>query len=389
VVLSLRRHYIAGGVAALGAAAVFVGCWIVLHHWFYAGHQIVDTPVYQGYGNDIDHGLLPYRDFPVEYPPGALAVFVAPVYLGGYAGYAHVFGWLMAALGVGCILFAALAGARRTALAAIAVSPLLIGSMALSRYDFWPTLFVVAALAALLHDRHRWGWAALGAAVIAKGFALAFVPIVIVWTLRRRGARELAISVAAGLAVVLAAALPFLILAPHGLWHSVHGQLSRPLQIESLAASFLTTFSHPHVIATHGSLNLGGESGVAVVTTAVELAVLVALWVAFPRGPVTDERFIRYVAASLCAFVALGKVLSPQFLIWLVPIVPLVRGLRGIAASLLLAGALVATQVYFPQRYWEYIFHLRLAWIVLLRNLILVALLGTLSLPGRGPARSS
>jgi uncharacterized membrane protein len=373
----------------VAATAVFVGCWIVLHHWFYASHPIEDTPIYHGYGNAIDHGLLPYRDFPVEYPPGALPVFVAPVYLYGYANYAEVFGWLMAAFGVGCLLVAAVAGAGIRALAFIAVSPLLIGSMALSRYDFWPTLFVVTALAALLRDRHRWGWLALGAAVVAKGFALAFVPVALVWTLRRRGARELVIAVALGAAVVVAAVLPFAILAPKGLWHSVSGQVSRPLQIESLGASLLTTFSHPAVISTHGSLNLGGQGAVAAVTSAIELAVLLALWVGFARGPAVGERLVRYTVACLCAFVALGKVLSPQFLIWLVPLVPLVRGRRGIAACVLLAAALIATQVYFPQRYWEYIFHLHLAWVVLLRNLLLVALLVTVSLPARAPARSS
>ena len=389
MVLPLRRRRVVGGLGAAAAAAVFLGCWTLLHHWFYVRHQIVDTPVYQGYGNAIDHGLLPYRDFPVEYPPGALPVFVAPAYLFGYAGYDQVFGWLMAACGIGCVFVAALAGATARGLACIAVSPLLIGSMALSRYDFWPTLFVVCTLAALLHDRHRLGWLALGAAVVAKGFALAFVPVALVWTVRRRGVREAAISVALATAVAVAVVLPFAILAPHGLWHSVSGQFSRPLQVESLAAAVLTTFSHPHVIATHGSLNLGGEGAVAAATSVVELAVLAALWVAFARGPATGERFVRYAAACLCAFVALGKVLSPQFMIWLVPVVPLVRGFRGITATVLLAAALGVTQVYFPGRYWEYIFHLHLAWVVLLRDVILVALLAALSLPAREPARSS
>ena len=361
----------------------------MLHHWFYAHRPIVDTPIYQGYGNAIDHGLVPYRDFPVEYPPGALPVFVAPIYLYGYAGYAQVFGWLMAALGVGCLVVAGLAGARGRSLAVIAISPLLIGSMALSRFDFWPTLLVVCALAAFVHDRHRWGWAALGAAVITKLFALVVVPLAVVWTLRRRGSHELAVAASCGVAVVVGAALPFLIVSPNGLWHSLSGQASRPLQLESLAASILTTFSHPEVINTHGSFNLANEDWLAAVTTALMLIVLVALWLGFARGPATGDRLVRYTAACVCAFVALGKVLSPQFLIWLVPLVPLVRGVRGIAASLLLVAAFIATQIFFPQRYFEYAFHLQLAWVVLLRNLILVALLVTLSLPERARPRSS
>jgi len=386
VVLPVRRDRVARAVALAVAAVVFLGCWEVLHHWFYSRHQIVDTPIYEGYGQAMRHGLLPYRDIPVEYPPGALPVFEAPTYVDGYD---ETFGWLMAALGVGCIAFVAAAGASAASLAAIAVSPLLIGSIALSRYDFWPAMLVAGAVASFLHDRHRIGWAALAAAIAAKLFAAVLVPVALVWTLRRRGVREMLVGAGAAIGVVAAAALPFAVLAPAGLWHSLSGQLSRPLQVESLGASVLTTFGRPTVIATHGSLNLAGQGAVATASTVVELTVILVLWVAFARGAATPERFLRYCAACVCAFVAFGKVLSPQFLIWLVPLVPLVRGRRGVAAAVLLATALVMTQVYFPARYFRYIFHLQLAWLVLARNLVLVALLATLSLSPRGWRRSS
>ena len=100
------------------------------------------------------------------------------------------------------------------------------------------------------------------------------------------------------------------------------------------------------------------------------------IWTSFARGRGDREALVRSTAAALCAFVALGKVLSPQFLIWLIPIVPLVRGRRGLWASALLAAALVLTQVWFPFRYFRLALHFEagLSWVLLARDLALVAL---------------
>jgi hypothetical protein len=99
-----------------------------------------------------------------------------------------------------------------------------------------------------------------------------------------------------------------------------------------------------------------------------------------------------HAAAVLTTFVALGKVLSPQFLIWLVPVVVLARRW---SANAMLAAALVLTQLWFPFRYWDLVrdLDLRVAWLVLARDLVLVALLVTLVRavrePARGPSRSA
>jgi hypothetical protein len=92
----------------------------------------------------------------------------------------------------------------------------------------------------------------------------------------------------------------------------------------------------------------------------------------------------------VCAFVAFGKVLSPQFLVWLVPLVPMLPGRRGLAAGALLIAALVLTQILFPHHYIQLAFGLAATetWLLVARDLLLVALVAVLLWPGerRGAA---
>jgi hypothetical protein len=82
-------------------------------------------------------------------------------------------------------------------------------------------------------------------------------------------------------------------------------------------------------------------------------------------------------------------VLSPQFLIWLVPLVALVDGRRGVRAMGMLAVALVLTHLWFPRRYWDYVYTFDglTASLVLARDLALVALAVLLVSPLRATAR--
>ena len=120
----------------------------------------------------------------------------------------------------------------------------------------------------------------------------------------------------------------------------------------------------------------------AALLSLVQVAVLIWIWL---RRPDSREELVRWSAAALVAFVALGKVLSPQFLIWLVPVVPLVAGRRGLHASVLTAAALVLTQLWFPSRYWDLARELDPvpSTLVLARDLVLVAALVVL-VRGRG-----
>jgi uncharacterized membrane protein len=343
---------------------------------------------------------VPYRDFRPEYPPLALPVFLVPSLVAGEGAplgdYARAFEWEMALSGAGVLLCMAMTlvalGASPVRLCAAlgfaAVAPVLLGSVVLSRFDLWPALLTSAALAALVAGRDRLGAGVLGLAVAAKVYAGALLPLGLVSSSRRGGRRGALAYVGVFAGVLAACVLPFLLLAPDGVWASLDRQLSRPLQLESLgSAALIALGADVNVETSHGSQNLAGSLGgwTGALTTLAQLAALCWIWFSFARGPAGPERLVRYTAASVLAFVALGKVLSPQFMIWLVPLVPLVRGRRGVAASALLAIALVLTQAWFPSRYWDLAMGLDrgVAGLVLARDLVLLGALVVLLWPPR------
>jgi hypothetical protein len=405
--VTASRRFTSGVAAA--ASLVFLASWVLAHLGPLNREQIVDTPVYESYGAAMEGGQLPYRDFRLEYPPGALPVFVLPALLserGDGQDYRVVFGDLMVLFGICSILLVAvlLDGLRASrarvtaALLGIAVFPLLLGSVVLTRFDLWPASLTVAALAALVWQRDRLGFGLLGLAVVAKLYPVVLAPLALSYVWRRRGRREALVCLGVMAAVVLAVFGPFLVLAPDGVAYSFSRQLGRPLQIESLGSAFFLAAHQAFGLelemrSSHGSQNLHG-TGPAVAAALLSIAQLGALVWIWLRRPGTAEELLRWSAAALVAFVALGKVLSPQFLVWLVPLIPLVAGRRGLRASVLLSAALVLTQLWFPSRYWELAieFEAVASWLVLARDLVLVGLLVVLVRPAReterAPARS-
>jgi hypothetical protein len=397
------------------SALLFVTAWTLVHRGPYHDASIIDTPVYQGYGDRMVAGDTPYRDFDLEYPPGALPVFAIPSL--GHDGppedgvresYSDRFELEMLFCGflllgaAACSLRAVGAGVLRSSLAlgAIALAPLLLGPMVLSRFDYWPAAVTGVAVALAVSGQRRWAALVLGIAIAIKVYPAALVPLLVIDAWRSRGRREAAVTAGLVAGAALLLYVPFLFASPSGVWDSVHKQTGRPLQLETLGSALLIAGHHLFGLGVSvsngfGSQNLASRfSGIAAkLTTLVELAALVATWVAFGRAK--DDRredLLRYSAAAVVAFVAFGKVLSPQFMIWLVPLVALVRGRRGIVAGGLLGLALWLTLYWFPGRYWKLVYDMKpgLTTIVLLRDLLLVAVVVVLlrPTPRREPART-
>jgi uncharacterized membrane protein len=340
--------------------------FFVLQRWVERG-LLSDAPIYESYGQLVRAGDVPYRDFALAYPPASVPAFVLPTYLPW--SYATSFAVVMGLCGVGCIAAAASvlralgAGPRRSAVALVAIglSPLALGGLFGTRFDLWPTLLAVGALAAVLHDRPRAFGVLAGLAFAAKVWPLVLVPVCLAYLWRRAGRRPALQAGAAFLATAAACVLPFVALAPGGVADSIAQQLDRPLQVESLGAAALVAAHHlgapsPVTTTSYGSQNLAGSAAdtVAAVSSALEVVAVVGIWILFARmRRPSGDALVLACAAAVAAMVATGKVFSPQYLIWLVPLAPLVRGRRGIVASVLLLAALGLTQTWFPGSYWS------------------------------------
>jgi hypothetical protein len=386
-------------------AAVLLGfSFYALVSWIEQG-QLSDVPIYVHYAGLVRGGAVPYRDFAFEYPPAALAPMLLASYLGW--SYATSFAVLMGLCGAGCIAAAAWAlqtveaGAKRTwaALLAIGVAPLVLGSLFDTRFDLWPTLLAIAAIAAAARERPVLSGALLGLGFAAKLWPVVLLPIVAVHLWRRRGQDAAVTVVAAFLLVAAVCFLPFAVIAPSGLHAMFSDQLGRPLQVESLGAAVLMAAQHLGMrplptINSHGAQALSGRgAGLAAdLSTVLEIVAVVGVWVLYAVRRRTDgEGLLLAAAAVVTALVAFDKVLSPQYLIWLVPFVFLVRGGRGIVVGALLFLALGLTQTWFPSLYWTLALEHASpwSWYLLARDLALVVIAVVLILElsrGRGSA---
>jgi uncharacterized membrane protein len=373
-----------------------------------------DVPHYESFGTRVLGGEVPYHNFYLEYPPGALPVFVVPAAV-SKTHYITTFKLLMTALGCIALIAAAVAltllgaGARRLAfgLGAIVVAPPLLGHVYLNRYDPWPAALAALALLFLLLPRVRTAGALLALGFTAKIFAAAALPVVAIRVWRTRGPRELGRGAAAFVAICAAVVLPFAIVALGGLGFSFYTQSTRPLQSESLGASILLVADRLGLYRVHlfggkaSSVDIHGTvaAGVGVLSSIVVIAAVAAVAWLYLRGDDRDERSVAAFAAAIAGYVVFFKVLSPQYLTWLVPLVPLVRGRRGRAATLLFLVAVLLTQIelygWIPvhgvpgtsQLVGEP--HAWLPWILLSRNLLLVAVFGLLLAELRATAFSS
>jgi uncharacterized membrane protein len=371
-------------LATLASLPVFVAACAAPDGGLFRAARFRDVHVYQGYAESFLHGALPYRDVFVEYPPGAFAVLMPPTAFGA-SHYNAAFKSLMAFCGALTILLVALVlaelGASRlrlfVAVGLLALAPVALGPISLNTYDAWPALLSVLALLFILRDRPLLAGGTLGLAVSAKVYPLVLVPLAGIYVWRRAGPRRAAAALCALLVAAAVVVVPFAAYDLHGVASSFRSQAERGLQVESLGASLLLVADRlglydAHVVETTGvaGRNVAGSvpHWVAVVTVVLEALAVLAVWGLYARARDLRARLPLAFAAAVAGFLALTKVFSPQYLVWLIPLVVAAGGWVAIALT---AVSLVLAQVWF----FHYHALFRLAWptwLLLARDLLVL-----------------
>ncbi|MGO8979150.1 MAG: glycosyltransferase family 87 protein [Streptosporangiaceae bacterium] len=294
----------------------------------YQAHCYTDIyPLY--FTEGLAAGKVPYVGHPVEYPVligaamQAVAWLVRPISNAADRGlqFFDLTALMLAAFSLAAVLATAyLAGrSRRWTALLVALSPALILS-AFINWDMIAMSLTVLGMAAWAGRRHVLAGALLGLAVATKFYPVFLLGPLFVLCLRAGRLRPFATATTAAVVAWLAVNLPFAIRAPSG-WATFYTfNAARGADWGSIWYFFEA--EHWPVL---GSLSLNTLNLLSSALFAVACVLIAALALAAPRRPRVAQVFFLTVAA----FLLFNKVWSPQYVIWLVPLVVLARPRLG------------------------------------------------------------
>jgi Glycosyltransferase family 87 len=317
-----------------------------------------DVRIYFDDARPILEGRLPYRDYPVEYPILAIPLFLAPLaFASDFESYRLAFVGEMLLINAAAVWLVARSveesegiGEVRERLAWYSLIFALFCPMIIARFDLAPMLLAFASARWLARGQIKAGGFAAGLGVLVKLVpGLVVVPFLAKlgpWRPKAKGLAIFAMTVALG-------GFGWWCLGGAEVVRSFRYHGERGLEFGSLYASAymvahklagVWVFSH----FDHGSTNLSGPgSHIASRLATIVQGVLLVLVAARARLMASGDE-MRFAAAALVAYILAGKVLSPQYLIWLIPFVCVIPGTIGIKARRVFLVCSVLTTMIYP-----------------------------------------
>ncbi len=330
------------------------------------------TGLFFDYASQILSGQLPYRDFAIEYPPLSMLFFLLPRLIASNPdSYAIAFGaetllFSLLSLFLVVLLSRRLGLVPWKSLTIYTLALLAIGPIISRQYDIFPAVTVLLALYAFMSGKHKTSWALLAIATLTKIYPIVFVPILLLHHIRNRQHRHIRLGIITFATTILAIVIPFLIISPGGLLASFSYHAQRGIQLESIYSSILLLGSKSGWLAVEpefgfGSWNLVGpvaDTIAKVSLVLLPLSLVATYWFIYrrmKRTPNPVNEIVSYSLLVVAVLIATSKVLSPQYLIWLCPLIPLFSGRFQYALWAVFIAISALTYYIFPLHYFELI----------------------------------
>jgi len=327
-----------------------------LHSRF--GHGDID--LYHRYAQAFWLGSPPLRSLPLEYPPLSIVAFSLTL-LPPLPDYITVFAlWMLGLLAATYFAFRRFESRRA---AEVFIVYCVVGGLStlLGRFDLVPAVLTVTAYWAARRNRFDLAYLLIAAGTLMKLYPLFLMPLLVIEQWRQIGSGKLwampprpllrSLGIFAG--VTVAGFAVARALNPDGWLSAFTYNTLRPIQVESVPATLLWVGSWIGLPAwpdhSFHSFNMVGPLETplgALSSLGLVGGCLWVYWRQFTGHLSLGKALLACVLVIMCT----SKVFSPQYLIWVVPLVALVEG----DYNLLWIAVCVLTTLIYPFAYRGY-----------------------------------
>jgi hypothetical protein len=309
-----------------------------------------DISVYFRSSRWIVEGGILYRDVFSEYPPLANAIFAAirgvtESTFSGSLGFQYV--WVLTAGATYTLATVRVAAFAPVLTSAIWLAPASI-YFALFRYDVYPAVAMLFGLLAIRDEHYMAGAIWLGVAVALKGYALFMLPALCVFVLHRRG-----LVAAVCVAIIAIAPMITSCAVSYGFagWEGVTAPFRFHLGREFNWASSYDALNY--VLGTR-------LQATQILFVPLGLQTLASLAAAGKR-PRSFDDLVNAMTFAILGYMTFSVFYSPQFVLWVLPIVSFTKSRMMAVLTLVLAWV---TYAYFPLA-WDLTHIVGVSWVPL------------------------
>ena len=286
-----------------------------------------DVDLYNFWAKGLVKGIFPIDDSMWQYPPLAGVVFAIPQWLFGNALTGFIV--FMIVIDLLILITLLMTGLNRFKFNSSSTSlnglsgawfwvlwPILMGPLALTRFDVVPTLFALLALIALSNKKIR---------PYLSGFLLAIGALVKLWPMLLFVIypKKVMMKVSASFVSTLVLVILFMSTWSVGFTNFLNNQTSRGLQVESIAATpfvlaklFGANVEYPF---RYGSLEVQAAfaTEIGFLLNLFTLIVFIVLFVLNYQNKLNYLNLFDKALVIVMISIALSRVFSPQFWVWI------------------------------------------------------------------------